>query len=141
MSSPMNRFSVKHFSLIRSAVAEEMRPKQTDKQSQTANYHYGTLFIREHVQTQSLRSCDIYTYGRKHAPSSANVVSTTPVWPPATLCHLTYMTLLTVTYLRNDLQLFRLIVRTDLLLLLYGAPRRFAERRLTNLSLYCIIVS
>ena len=29
-----------------------------------------------------------------------------------------------------------LIVRTDLLLLLYGAPGRFVERRLSNLSLY-----
>ena len=62
------------------------------------------------------------TYCREHAPSLANVVSTTPVQPPGTLCHLTYMTLLTLTYLRNDLKLFCLIVRTDLLLLLYGAP-------------------
>ena len=27
-------------------------------------------------------------------------------------------------------------MRTDLLLLLYGAPGRFVERRLTNISLY-----
>jgi len=33
-----------------------------------------------------------------------------------------------------------LIVRTDLLLLLYGAPGRFVEWRLTNLSLYCIVL-
>jgi len=46
------------------------------------------------------------------------------------------MTLLTLTYSRNDLKLFWMIVRTDLLLLLYGAPGRFVERRLTNLSLY-----
>jgi len=45
-----------------------------------------------------------------------------------------------ITYSRNDLKLFCLIVRTDLLLLLYGAPRRFAERRLTNLSLYSLFV-
>jgi len=28
---------------------------------------------------------------------------------------------------------------TDLLLLLYGTPGRFIERRLTNLALYCIV--
>jgi len=84
-----------------------------------------------------LRSCDtVTTYCREHAPSLANVVSTTPVRPPGTLCHLTYMTLLILTYSRNDLKLFCLIVRTDLLLLLYGAPGWFVERRLTNLSLY-----
>jgi len=66
----------------------------------------------------------------------ANVVSTTPVRPPGTLCHLTYVTLLTLAYSRNDLKPFCLIVRTDLLLLLYGAPGRFVERCLTNLSLY-----
>jgi len=76
-----------------------------------------------------------------HDITDTNVVSTTPVRPPGTLCHLTYMTLLTLTYSRNDLKLFCLIVLTDLLLLLYGAPRRFVERRLANLSLYCIIVS
>ena len=36
-------------------------------------------------------------------------------------------------------------MRTDLLLLLYGAPRRLVERRLTNLSLYlylyCILLT
>jgi len=48
------------------------------------------------------------------------------------------MTLLTLTYSRNDLKLFCLIVRTDLLL--YGTPGRFVERRLTNLSLYCIVL-
>ena len=69
-------------------------------------------------------------YCREHAPSLANAVST------GTLCHLTYMTLLTLTYSRDDLKLFCLIVCTDLLLLLYGAPGRFVERRLTNLSLY-----
>jgi len=42
-------------------------------------------------------------------------------------------------YSRNDLKLFCLIVRTDLLLL-YGAPGRFVERRLTILSLYCIVL-
>ena len=41
---------------------------------------------------------------------------------------------LTLTYSRNDLKLFGLVVRTDLLLLLYGAPGRFAEQRLTYLS-------
>jgi len=35
------------------------------------------------------------------------------------------MTLLTLTYSRDDLKLFCLIVHTDLLLLLYGAPERF----------------
>jgi len=82
------------------------------------------------------------TYCREHAPSLANVVSTTPVRPPGTLCHLTYMTLVTLTHSRNDLKLFCLIVRTDLLLLLYGAPGRFVERRLTNLSVsvYCIVL-
>jgi len=79
------------------------------------------------------------TYCRQHAQSLANVVSTTPVRPPETFCHLTYMTLLTLTYSRYDLKLFCLIVRTDLLLLLYGTPRRFVEWRLTNLSLYCIV--
>jgi len=44
--------------------------------------------------------------------------------------------LLTLTHSRNDLKLCCLIVHTDLLLLLYGAPRRFVERHLTNLSLY-----
>jgi len=44
--------------------------------------------------------------------------------------------LLTLTYSRNDLKLCCLIVHTDLLLLLCGAPRRFVERHLTNLSLY-----
>ena len=51
------------------------------------------------------------------------------------------MTLLTLTYLRNDLKLFYLIVRTVYDLLLYGAPGRFVERRLTNLSLYLYFVS
>jgi len=59
----------------------------------------------------------LITCCREHAPSLANVVSTTPVRPPGTLCHL--MTLLTLTYSRNDLKLFCLIVRTGLLLLLY----------------------
>ena len=45
------------------------------------------------------------TYCREHAPSLANVVSTTLVRPPGTLCHLTYMTLLTLAYSRNDLKL------------------------------------
>ena len=36
--------------------------------------------------------------------------------------NLTYMALLTLTHSINDLKLFCLIVRTDLLLLLYGAP-------------------
>ena len=70
---------------------------------------------------------------------SSQIQATTPVRPPGTLCHLTYMTLLTLTYSRNDLKLFCLIVRTDLLLL-YVAPGRFVERRLTNLSLYCICI-
>jgi len=51
---------------------------------------------------------------------------------------------LALTYSRNDLKLFCLIVRTDLLLFfLYGAPRRFVEWRLTNLPLYlyCICKS
>jgi len=46
------------------------------------------------------------TYCRDHAPSLANVVSTTAVRPPGTLCHLTYMKLLTLTYSRNDLNCF-----------------------------------
>ena len=46
-----------------------------------------------------------------------------------------------LTYSRNDLKLFCLIVRTDLLLLLYGAPGRFVERRLTNLSLYLYVTT
>ena len=75
-------------------------------------------------------------YWREYAPSLANVVSTTPVRPPGTLCHLTYMTLLTLTYSRDDLKLFCLIVCTDLLLLSYHTPRRFVEWRLTNVSLY-----
>jgi len=54
-----------------------------------------------------LRSCDTADY---ILPSLANVVSTTPVRPPGTLCHLTYMTLLTRTYSRNDLKLFCLII-------------------------------
>ena len=41
---------------------------------------------------------------------------------------------LTLTYSRNDLKLFCLVVRTDLLLLLYGAPGWFVEQRLTYLS-------
>ena len=76
------------------------------------------------------------TYCREHAPSLANVVSTTPVRPPGTLCHLTYMTLLTLTHSRNDLKLFCLIVHTDLLLLLYGswtAPYK------SLIVLYCIV--
>jgi len=81
----------------------------------------------------SHRVTRLTTYCREHAPSLANVVSTTPVRPPGTLCHLTYMTLLTLTHSRNDLKLFCLIVRTDYLLLLYGHPGRFVERRLTNL--------
>jgi len=60
-----------------------------------------------------------------HDITDTNVVSTTPVRPPGTLCHLTYMTLLTLTHSRNDLKLFCLIVRTDLLSLLYGIPGRF----------------
>ena len=74
--------------------------------------------------TDSDRMTRLTTYCREHAPSLANVVSTTPVRPPGTLCHLTYMTLLTLTYSRNDLNLFCLIVRTDLLIwLLYGRDR------------------
>jgi len=87
--------------------------------------------------TDSDRVTQLTTYCREHAPSLANVVSTTPVLPPGTLCHLTYMTLLTLTHSRNDLKLFCLIVRTAYWLLLYGAPGRFVERRLTDLSLYC----
>ena len=83
--------------------------------------------------TDSDRVTRLTTYCREHAPSVANVVST------GTLCHLTYMTLLTLTYSRNHLKLFCLIVRTDLLLLLYGAPGRFMERRLTNPSLYLFL--
>jgi len=75
--------------------------------------------------TDSDRVTRLTTYCREHAPSLANVVSTTLVRPPGTLCHLTYMTLLTLTHSRNDLKLFCLIVCTDLLLLLYGAPGRF----------------
>jgi len=95
--------------------------------------HPGTGTDSDHVTR-------LTTYCREHAPSLANVVSTTPVRPPGTLCHLTYMTLLTLAYSRNDLKLFCLIVRTDLLLLLYGTPGRFVERHLTNLSLYCIVL-
>jgi len=80
------------------------------------------------------------TYCREHALSLVNVAFATPVRPPGILCHLTYMTLLTLTYSRNDLKLFCLIMRTDLLLLLYGTPGRFVERRLTNLSLYLYFV-
>ena len=91
--------------------------------------------------TDSDRMTRLTTYCREHTPSLVNVVSTTPVRPPGTLCHLTYMILLTLTYSRNDLKLFCLIVRTDLLLLLYGAPPgRFVERRVTNLSLHCIVL-
>ena len=86
--------------------------------------------------TDSNRVTRLTTYCREHAPSLANVVSTTLVRPPGTLCRLTYMTLLTLTYSRNNLKLFCLIVCTDLLLLLYGAPGRFVEWHLTNLSLY-----
>ena len=87
--------------------------------------------------TDSDRVTRLTTYCREHAPSLANVVSTTPVLPPGTLCHLTYMTLLTLTHSRNDLKLFCLIVHTDIMLL-YGVPGRFVDWRLTNLSLYCI---
>jgi len=75
--------------------------------------------------TDSDRVTRLTIYCRENAPSLANLVSTTPVRPPGTLCHLTYMTLLTLTHSINDLKLFCLIVRTDLLLLLYGAPKRF----------------
>ena len=77
--------------------------------------------------TDSDRVTRLTAYCREHAPSLANVVSTTPVRPPGTLCHLTYiiMTLLTLTCSRNDLKLFCLIVRTDLLSLLYGISGRF----------------
>ena len=71
-----------------------------------------------------LRSCDTADYILPRTRTKfGERVSTTPVRPPGTLCHLTYMTLLTLTYSRNDLKLFCLIVRTDLLLLLYGTPR------------------
>jgi len=95
--------------------------------------HPGTGTDSDHVTRPT-------TYCQEHAPSLTNVVSTTPVWPPGTLCRLTYMTLLTLTYSRNDLKLFCLLMRTDLLLLLYGAPGWFVERRFTNLSLYCIVL-
>ena len=88
--------------------------------------------------TDSDRVTRLTTYCREHAPSLANVVSTTLVRPPGTLCHLTYIT--SLTHARNDLKLFCLIVRTDLLLLLYGAPGQFIERRPTNLSFYCIVL-
>jgi len=48
---------------------------------------------------------------------------------------------ITDTNIFNDLKLFCLVVHTDLLLLLYGAPPgRFVERRVTNLSLHCIVL-
>jgi len=62
------------------------------------------------IGTDSDRVTRLTTYCREHAPSLANVVSTTPVRPAGTLCHLTYMTLLTLAYSRNDLKLFCLIV-------------------------------
>jgi len=125
---------------------------QSNSESRTSYVFWCTTFILVRLHniwvTVSLRSLHpatgtdsdcvtrLTTHCREHAPSLANVVSTTPVRPPGTLCHLTYMTLLTLTYSRNDSKLFCLIVRTDLSLLLYGAPGWFVERRLTNLSLY-----
>ena len=88
--------------------------------------------------TDSDRVTRLTTYCREHAPSLANVVSTTPVRPPGTLCHLTYMTLLTLTYSRNDLKLFCLIVRTDLLLCprpIDGAGALSGDRRQSSVRL------
>ena len=52
-------------------------------------------------------------------------------------CFMIYMTLQTQIHSRSGLKLFCLIVRTDLLLLLYGAPGRCP----TNRALYCITSS
>jgi len=68
------------------------------------------LITRRSTGIDSDRVTRLTTYCREHAPSLANLVSTTPVRPPGTLCHLTYMTLLTRTYSRNDLKLFCLII-------------------------------
>ena len=70
------------------------------------------------------------------------------IYPPPLYCcleqalvaELIYMTLQTQIHSRNSLKLFCLIVHTDMLLLLYGAPGRFVERRHTNRTLYCIVL-
>jgi len=63
------------------------------------------------------------------------MISTTPVRPSATLCRLT------------DTNVFKKQLKTvlfdrDLLLLLYGAPGRFVERRLTKKLIisHCICI-
>ena len=55
------------------------------------------------------------------------MVSSTLVLLPGTVCLLIHMTLQTQIHSRSGLKLFCLIVHTDLLLLLYGAPGRFVQ--------------
>jgi len=67
-----------------------------------------------------LRSSDTLTMScREHAPSLANVVSSTLVLLSGTVCLLICMTLQTQIHSRSGLKLFCLIVHIDLLLLLY----------------------
>ena len=94
--------------------------------------------------TDSDRVTRLTTYCWEHAPSLANVISTIPIQPPATLCHLTYMTLLTyslLTYSRNNLKLFCLIVCTDWLIIVVWhswTVRRAAPYK-SLIVLYCIV--
>ena len=115
-------------------------PQSTKDVPQGVRIHF-FCFIR-----WNSNSCAMIISGSVFQQPSLNIAA----WLPRSLtnisddtllehCHLTYMTLLTLTYSRNDLKLFCLIMRNDLLLLLYGASGRFVERRLTNLSLYCIV--
>jgi len=75
--------------------------------------------------SSSDRVTRLTTYCREHAPSLANVVR---LLRSGRLehCHLTYMTLLTLTYSRNDLKLFCSIVRCCCTALLDGSYYRAA---------------
>jgi len=89
-------------------------------------------YRRSQTATPGLTTSDVglslglaYARVMHTAPGLANVVSSTLVLLPGTVCLLIYMTLQTQIHSRSGLKLFCLIVHTDLLLLLYGAPGRF----------------
>ena len=92
------------------------------------------------IGTDSDRPTQLTMSYREHAPGLANVVSvsSTLVLLPGIVCLLIYMTSQTQIHSRSGLKLFCLIVHV--LLLLYGAPGRFVQRRPTNRALYCIVL-
>jgi len=75
------------------------------------------------------------------APSLSNVVSTIPVRPPGILCHLTYMTLLTLTYSKKRLK--TVLFDRTYWLIIRVVRRSWAVRRTApykSLIVFCICI-